>query len=162
MKGDKAVIKCLNNSLKGELTAINQYFLHAKMLEDWGVTKLAKHEKAESIEEMVHAEKIIDRILLLEGLPNLQDLGKIYIGQNVKEIIECDMKLETAGIAEYREGVKIAMDAGDYVTADLFKAILTEEEEHLDHQETQLQMINDMGIENFIMLNSNGEGGAEG
>lgn len=162
MKGDKAVIKCLNNSLKGELTAINQYFLHAKMLEDWGVTKLAKHEKAESIEEMVHAEKIIDRILLLEGLPNLQDLGKIYIGQDVKEIIECDMKLETAGIAEYREGVKIATDAGDYVTADLFKAILTEEEEHLDHQETQLQMINDMGIENFIMLNSDGEGAAEG
>ena len=157
MKGDKAVIKCLNNSLKGELTAINQYFLHAKMLEDWGVTKLAKHEKAESIEEMVHAEKIIDRILLLEGLPNLQDLGKIHIGQNVKEVIEADMKLEVAGIAEYREGVKTAEAAGDYVTADLFKAILSEEEVHLDHQETQLQMIQDMGIENFIMLNSDGE-----
>ena len=159
MKGDKNVIKCLNNSLKGELTAINQYFLHAKMLEDWGVTKLAAHEKAESIEEMVHAEKIIDRILLLEGLPNLQDLGKLYIGQNVKEVIECDMKLETAGIAEYREGVKAAEDAGDYVTADLFKAILAEEEEHLDHQETQLQMIEDMGIENFIAINSDGIGG---
>lgn len=162
MKGDKAVIKCLNNSLKGELTAINQYFLHAKMLEDWGVTKLAKHEKAESIEEMMHAEKIIDRILLLEGLPNLQDLGKLHIGQNVKEVIECDMKLETAGIAEYREGVKIAEAAGDYITAELFKSILAEEEVHLDHQETQLKMIEDMGIQNFIMLNSDSQDAAEG
>ncbi len=158
MKGDKEVIKHLNNALKGELTAINQYFLHAKMLEDWGITKLAKHEKAESIEEMVHAEKIIDRILLLEGLPNLQDLGKIKIGQNVKEVIECDMILEKGGIEDYRVGIKSAEAASDYVTADLFKAILAEEEEHLDHQETQLQMIEDMGIENFIALNSDGEG----
>lgn len=162
MKGDKAVIKCLNNSLKGELTAINQYFLHARMLDDWGVTKLAKHEYAESIEEMKHAEKIIDRILLLEGLPNLQDLGKLYIGQNVKEVIEGDMKLEVAGIAEYREGVKVAEAAGDYTTADLFKTILAEEEEHLDHQETQLKMIEDMGMENFLMLNSDSEDTKEG
>lgn len=158
MKGDKTVIKHLNQSLKGELTAINQYFLHAKMLEDWGVTKLAAHEKAELIEEMVHAEKLIDRILLLEGLPNLQDLGKLYIGQNVKEVIECDMRLETDGIKGYREGIKAAEDAGDYITAELFKTILAEEEEHLDHQETQLKMIEDMGIENFIALNSGGEG----
>ncbi len=157
MKGDKAVIKCLNNSLKGELTAINQYFLHAKMLEDWGISKLAKHEKAESIEEMMHAEKVIDRILLLEGLPNLQDLGKLHIGQNVKEIIEGDMKLEIDGIAGYREGIKVAEAAGDYVTSDLFKAILADEEGHLDHLETQLQMINDMGIENFLALNSDSE-----
>lgn len=161
MKGDKNVIKCLNNALKGELTAINQYFLHAKMLEDWGVTKLAAHEKAESIEEMVHAEKIIDRILLLEGLPNLQDLGKLHIGQNVKEVIECDMKIETAGIEVYREGIKVAETASDYITADLFKAILAEEETHLDHQETQLQMIKDMGIENFIALNSSPTGASE-
>lgn len=158
MKGDKTVIKHLNQALKGELTAINQYFLHAKMLEDWGISKLAAHEKAESIEEMVHAEKLIDRILLLEGLPNLQDLGKLYIGQNVKEVIECDMKLETEGIQGYREGIKAAEDAGDYITAELFKTILAEEEEHLDHQETQLKMIEDMGIENFIALNSTGEG----
>lgn len=161
MKGDKEVIKYLNAALKGELTAINQYFLHAKMLEDWGVTKLAKHEKAESIEEMVHAEKIIDRILLLEGLPNLQDLGKLYIGQDVKEVIECDMKLEQAGIAEYRAGIAVAEKAGDYVTSNLFKEILAEEEEHLDHQETQLQMIENMGIENFLALNSDGEDAQE-
>lgn len=158
MQGDKTVIKHLNQALKGELTAINQYFLHAKMLEDWGVTKLAAHEKAESIEEMVHAEKIIDRILLLEGLPNLQDLGKLHIGQNVKEVIECDMKIEEEGIKGYREGIKAAEAAGDYITSELLKTILAEEEEHLDHQETQLRMIEDMGIENFIALNSEGEG----
>lgn len=157
MKGDKKVIEHLNQSLKGELTAINQYFLHAKMLEDWGVTKLAAHERKESMEEMVHAEKLIDRILLLEGLPNLQDLGKIFIGEDVKEVIECDMKLEKDGIEGYRAGIKAAEAAGDYVTSDLFKAILAEEEEHLDHQETQLKLIADMGIENFIALNSGDE-----
>ena len=162
MKGDKTVIKYLNQSLKGELTAVNQYFLHAKMLEDWGVTKLAKHERAESIEEMVHAEKLIDRILLLEGMPNLQDLGKLNIGENVVEVIKADMKLEQEGIAGYREGIAAAEKAGDYVTADLFKAILAEEENHLDHQETQLQMINDMGLENFLQLNAEGSDTAEG
>ena len=131
------------------------------MLEDWGVSKLAAHEKAESIEEMVHAEKIIDRILLLEGLPNLQDLGKLYIGQDVKEVIECDMKLEQAGINGYRESIKTAEAAGDYITAELLKTILAEEEEHLDHQETQLKMIEDMGIENFIALNSEGVSASE-
>lgn len=161
MKGDKNVIKHLNNALKGELTAINQYFLHAKMLEDWGVTKLAKHEKAESIEEMVHAEKLIDRILLLEGLPNLQDLGKLHIGENVTEVIKADMKLEIEGIEGYRAGIKAAEEASDYVTADLFKAILAEEEVHLDHQETQLQMIKDMGLENFLALNAEGEDAKE-
>ena len=154
MKGDKKVIEHLNHSLKGELTAINQYFLHAKMLEDWGVAKLAAHEKQESIEEMAHAEKLIDRILLLEGLPNLQDLGKLHIGENVKEVIECDMKLEKAGIEGYRAGIQAAEEVGDYVTADLFKTILAEEEEHLDHQETQLKMIEDMGLENFLQLNA--------
>ena len=162
MKGDKTVINHLNNALKGELTAINQYFLHAKMLEDWGVTKLAKHEKAESIEEMIHAEKIIDRILLLEGLPNLQDLGKLYIGQDVKEVIECDMKLEKEGIAGYREGIAAAEKAGDYVSADLLKEILAEEETHLDHQETQLQMIENMGLQNFLTLNAESEDTKEG
>ena len=162
MKGDKHVIKHLNNALKGELTAINQYFLHAKMLEDWGVSKLAAHEKAESIEEMVHAEKLIDRILLLEGLPNMSDLKTINIGENVEEIIKSDMKLEENGIKGYREGIAVAEKAGDYTTADLFKAILAEEEEHLDHQETQLQMIENMGLKNFIALNSDGENAGTG
>lgn len=162
MKGDKEVIKHLNNALKGELTAINQYFLHAKMLEDWGVTKLAKHERAESIEEMMHAEKIIDRILLLGGLPNLQDLGKLHIGENVPEVIEGDLKLEREGIKGYRAGIAAAEKAGDYVTSDLFKAILTDEEGHEDHLETQLKMIEDMGLQNFLMLNAEGEDAKEG
>ncbi len=157
MKGDKEVIKHLNNALKGELTAINQYFLHAKMLENWGVSKLAKHEYAESIEEMNHAEKIIDRILLLDGIPNLQDLGKLHIGQNVKEIIEADLAIERDGIAGYQAGIKAAETAGDYTTSDLFKMILADEEGHEDHLETQLKMIEDMGIENFLMLNSESE-----
>lgn len=162
MKGDKEVIKCLNNALKGELTAINQYFLHAKMLEDWGVTKLAKHERAESIEEMMHAEKIIDRILLIGGLPNLQDLGKLHIGENVPEVIEGDLKLEREGIKTYREGIKVAEAAGDYTTSDLLKAILADEENHEDHLETQQQMIKDMGLENFLMLNADSEDAKEG
>lgn len=162
MKGDKEVIKCLNTALKGELTAINQYFLHARMLDDWGVTKLAKHEYAESIEEMKHAEKIIDRILLIGGLPNLQDLGKLQIGENVPEVIEGDLKLERDGIKEYRNGIKVAEAAGDYTTADLFKMILAEEEGHEDHLETQQQMIKDMGLQNFLLLNADSEDAKEG
>lgn len=162
MKGDKEVIKFLNKALKGELTAINQYFLHAKMLEDWGITKLAKHEREESMEEMVHAEKLIDRILLIGGLPNLQDLGKLYIGENVPEVIEGDLKLEREGEAVYREGIAVAEKAGDYTTADLFKAILADEEGHEDHLETQLKMIEDMGLQNFLALNSDSEDAKEG
>lgn len=158
MKGDAKVLKALNTSLKGELTAINQYFLHSRMLEDWGVTKLAKHEYAESIEEMQHADRLIQRILLLEGLPNLQDLGKLMIGQDVKEVIECDLKLEQGGIKDYRAGIKVAEEAGDYVTADLFKSILADEEGHQDHLETQLNLIEQIGIENFIQLNAAPEG----
>lgn len=158
MKGDAKVLKALNNSLKGELTAINQYFLHSRMLEDWGVAKLAKHEYDESIEEMQHADKLIQRILLLEGLPNLQDLGKLMIGQDVKEVIECDLKLEIGGIKDYRDGIKVAEEAGDYVTSDLFKSILADEEGHQDHLETQLELIEQIGIENFIQLNAAPEG----
>jgi bacterioferritin len=152
MKGNPKVLKALNTSLKGELTAINQYFLHARMLENWGVTKLAAHEKKESIEEMQHADRLIQRILLLEGLPNLQDLGKLMIGQDVKETIECDMKLE----------IKVAEEAGDYVTRDLFLSILSDEEKHLDDQETQLDLIRQIGIQNFIQLNSDPVGAGEG
>ena len=157
MKGNAQVIKRLNLALKGELTAINQYFLHARMYEDWGVTKLGKHEYDESIEEMQHADLLIKRILLLEGLPNLQELGKLFIGENVKEVIEADLKLEMDGIKHYREGVKIAEEAGDYVTSQLFKQILADEEGHQDHLETQLELIEQIGIERFIMLNSAAE-----
>jgi bacterioferritin len=161
MKGNAQVIKRLNMALKGELTAINQYFLHSRMLEDWGVTKMAKHEYKESIEEMQHADILIKRILLLEGLPNLQDLGKLYIGENVVEVLKGDMKLEEEGIANYRAGIKDCEDAGDYVTRDLFLQILKDEEGHEDHIQTQLKMIETMGLEKYIQLNSDALDAAE-
>jgi len=162
MKGDKNVIAALNDGLKKELTAVNQYFLHSRMLEDWGVTKLAKHEYNESIEEMHHADTFIKRILLLGGLPNLQDLGKLMIGEDVKEILECDLKLEVDGIEAYRKAIKICEDAGDYVSRDLFVTILKDEEEHADHYETQLELIKQIGIEKYITLNSDPLIDAEG
>lgn len=154
MKGDKTVIKHLNQALKNELTAINQYFLHSRMLDDWGITKMAKHEYDESIEEMQHADKLINRILMIEGLPNLQDLGKLHIGETVKEVLECDLKLEMIAIPELKEAIKHCESVGDYVTRDLFIEILTDEESHVDHIETQLQMIEDQGIENYTQLQS--------
>ena len=154
MKGDKKVIQLLNKCLVNELTAINQYFLHARMLEDWGVTKLAKHEYKESIEEMQHADIFIKRILLLGGLPNLQELGKLMIGEDVKEVIECDLKLELDGIQTYRKAIQVCEAAGDYVSRDLFLNILKDEELHADGLETQLKLINQMGLQNYIQLNS--------
>lgn len=154
MKGNPQVLKRLNLALKGELTAINQYFLHARMLDDWGITKLGKHEYNESIEEMKHADLLIQRILLLEGLPNLQELGKLYIGENVEEVLKGDLKLEQEGIANYREGIKDCEAANDYVTRDLFIKILTDEEGHEDHLNTQLKMIELMGVQKYIQLNS--------
>lgn len=154
MKGNAQVIKRLNLALKGELTAINQYFLHSRMLDDWGVTKLGKHEYDESIEEMQHADLLIKRILLLGGLPNLQELGKLHIGENVEEVLKGDLKLEEEGIANYRAGIKDCEDAGDYVTRDLFLQILKDEEGHEDFLHTQLTMIENMGIEKYIQLNS--------
>lgn len=154
MKGDKKVIKYLNEALKKELTAVNQYFLHSRIMDDWGVTKLAKHEYKESIEEMQHADLLIKRILFLEGLPNLQDLGKLMIGQNVREIMDCDLKLELDGAAHYREAVAVADSVKDYVSRDLFAKILTDEEGHIDYLETQINLIETMGIQNYIQLNS--------
>lgn len=161
MKADKKVIDCLNDGLKKELTAINQYFLHSRMLEDWGVTKLAKHEYKESIEEMHHADLFIKRILLLGGIPNLQDLGKLMIGENVQEVLECDLKLEKDGIIAYRKAVKICEEAGDYVSRDLFVQILKDEENHADHYETQLKLIEQIGLERYTALNADPMGEAE-
>ena len=162
MKGNAAVLKRLNLALKGELTAINQYFLHSRMFDDWGVTKLGKHEYKESIEEMQHADLVIKRILLLGGLPNLQDLGKLYIGENVEEALKGDLKLEEEGIANYRAGIKDAEAADDYVTRDLFLQILKDEESHEDFLLTQLEMIKTMGLDKYIQLNSDSADMQEG
>ena len=162
MKGDKKIIELLNRALKKELGAINQYFLHARMLDDWGITKLGKHEYNESIEEMKHAEELIDRILFLEGLPNLQEVAKLHIGEDVKEILECDLKIELEGVKGYKEAVAYAESIQDFVSRDLFAKILADEEGHVDYLETQLQMIEDMGIQNYIQLNSQSPLDAEG
>jgi bacterioferritin len=154
MRGDPKTIEWLNTALKAELTAINQYFLHSRMLKDWGVSKLAKKEYEESIEEMNHADTIIERILFLGGLPNLQDLGKLHIGETVEEILQCDMKLEDHAIPMYRDAVEHCESVRDYGTRDILQAILVEEEEHVDFLETQFDLIKQMGIQNYIQLQS--------
>lgn len=154
MKGDKKVIKYLNEALKKELGAINQYFLHSRMMDDWGVTKLAKHEYNESIEEMKHADDIIQRILFLEGLPNLQEVGKLHIGETVKEILECDLKIEVDGVKNYKEAINYCESVNDYITRDLLLTILKDEEGHVDYLETQLELMEQIGEQNYIQLNS--------
>ncbi|MCB1832918.1 MAG: bacterioferritin [Geminicoccaceae bacterium] len=149
VKGNPEVLEALNIALKGELTAINQYFLHSRMLEDWGLHKRAKDEYDESIEEMQHADKLIKRILLLGGLPNLQQLGKLYIGEDLKNLIECDYRLELEGIAHYRKSAELCAKHGDFVSQDLIKEILAEEEEHQDHNKSELDLIERIGIQNF-------------
>lgn len=157
MKGDKKVIQYLNRALANELTAINQYFLHSRMYKDWGITKLADKEYEESIDEMKHADELIERILFLEGLPNLQDLNKLLIGENVEEMLQCDLKLELAGHADYVEAVAYCDQVKDYASRELFRRILESEEEHIDWLETQLEMISRMGIQNYIQLQSGAE-----
>lgn len=154
MRGDPKTIELLNEALKNELTAINQYFLHSRMLKDWGVSKLAQKEYEESIEEMTHADWIIERILFLGGLPNLQDLGKLFIGESVEEIIECDLKIEHIAIPLLRNGVEHAEKVRDYGTRDLFAKILVSEEEHLDWLETQQDQIRMLGIQNYTLNQS--------
>lgn len=154
MKGDKKVIQYLNKVLKNELTAINQYFLHYRMLDNWGITRLAKHEYEESIDEMKHADALIKRILFLEGLPNLQELGKLLIGENVKEVMECDLKLEMDGVPLLREAVAHCESVSDYVSRELFVDILASEEEHIDWLETNLELLEKMGLQNFIQFQS--------
>ena len=162
MRGDKKTIQWLNKALKAELTAIYQYFLHSRMLKDWGVSKLAKKEYEESIEEMNHADRIIERILFLGGLPNLQDLGKLYIGETVEEILQCDMKLEDIAVPMYRDAVAHCEKVRDYGTRDILQAILIEEENHVDFLETQFDLIKQMGIQNYIQLQSGSAEEGEG
>ncbi len=161
MKGDPKIIAYLNEALKNELTAVNQYFLHSRLLENWGITKLAKHEYKESIEEMVHADKLIQRIIMLDGLPNLQDLGKLNIGETIEEVIEGDRKLEEKAIPELKEAAAYANEIHDFVTRDLLVEILRDEEKHLDHLETMQMMIEQQGLQNFIQLQSAPEGEGE-
>jgi bacterioferritin len=149
MKGDPKVIEHLNRALKNELTAISQYFLHSRILKDWGLEKLADKEHEESVDEMKHADALIQRILFLEGLPNLQDLGKLLIGENVREILECDLKLEHKAVPDLKAAIAECESIGDYVSRHLFREILDSEEEHVDWLETQLGLIEKMGLENY-------------
>ena len=152
MKGNQEIIGWLNKILKNELTAINQYFMHARICADWGMDRIAHKEREESIDEMKHADKLMERILFLEGLPNLQDLGKLMIGQDIQEIMECDLKMEMAAIPDLREAIALCEKESDYVTRELLEDILESEEEHVDWLETQLALMKKMGKENYIQV----------
>jgi len=158
MKGDDKVIELLNEALKNELTAINQYFLHYRMLDHWGVKRLARFEYDESIDEMKHADWLAERILFLDGLPNFQLLGRLRVGETVEEVLKGDLSLELEAVAQLKGAIAHCESVRDYVSRDLFAKILESEEEHVDTLERQFDMIERMGIENYIQLNSKSEG----
>ena len=150
MKGDPKVLEFLNGQLKNELTAINQYFLHYRMLKNWGFGKLARHEYEESIEEMKHADRLMDRILMLDGLPNLQNLGKLLIGESAVEVLHCDLKVETAAQAYLKEAIAHCESVRDYVSRDLFSDLLDDTEAHIDHLETEIGLVAQVGEPNWL------------
>ncbi|MFT3978634.1 MAG: bacterioferritin [Sphingomonas bacterium] len=157
MKGDARVIELLNETLKNELTAINQYWLHYRMLDHWGVKKLAEFERHESIDEMKHADWLSERILFLDGLPNFQLLGRLRIGETVEEVLKADLALEIEAVAQLKGAIAYCEDVKDYVSRDLFTKILESEEEHVDTLERQFDMIERMGLQNYIQLNAKSE-----
>jgi bacterioferritin len=150
MQGDQQVIAYLNAQLKLELTAINQYFLHYRMLKHWGLERMAKHEHDESIEEMNHADQLMERVLTLGGLPNLQDLGKLLVGETAVEVLSCDLRAETAGQKNLKEAVAYCETVRDYVSRELFERILEDTEEHIDYLETQLELVEKVGEQNYL------------
>lgn len=161
MKGDPTVIEYLNKALRHELTAVSQYWLHYRLLNDWGFTKLAAKEREESIEEMEHADKLVDRIIFLEGFPNMQQLDPLMIGENIKEVLESDLKAEYSARALYMEARGVCREKEDYVSMELFEKLMADEEGHIDYIETQLELLNSIGVQNYGQLQAGSADEAE-